>query len=85
MTFEDKVKEYKNFIIVKENNEYSAIDILQKKIIELDPQNPFAFYNRGMIYLKQENEDKACEDFHASCRLGNKNACKAVMARCIEL
>ena len=75
---------YRGFLYYK-NNEYEQALVDFNTVIDIDPQNPFAYYNRGMIYLKQDNEDKACEDFHKSCELGNNNACKVVMTRCIEL
>ncbi|MBU8892701.1 MAG: tetratricopeptide repeat protein [Bacteroidales bacterium] len=53
-------------------------------VIEIDPENPFAYYNRGMIYIKQVKDDEACEDFHKACELGNTNACKMVVSRCID-
>lgn len=68
-----------------QNNDFNeAIDDFDK-VIEIDPQNPFAFYNRGMIYLKLQEDDKACDDFHKACELGNTNACKMVVSRCIDL
>jgi len=54
-------------------------------VIEIDPENPIAYYNRGMIYLKLDNETDACRDFHKSCELGNTNACKMVVSRCVNL
>ncbi|MEE4196918.1 MAG: tetratricopeptide repeat protein [Bacteroidales bacterium] len=68
-----------------ENQDYNEAMDDFSKVIRIDPQNPFAFYNRGMIYLKLQEEDKACEDFHKACELGNTNACKMVVSRCIDL
>ncbi|MBI9054535.1 MAG: tetratricopeptide repeat protein [Bacteroidales bacterium] len=68
-----------------QNNEYELALSDFNTVIDIDPENPFAYYNRGMIYLKQADDDRACEDFHKSCKLGNNNACKVVMNKCIEL
>ena len=53
-------------------------------VIELDPKNPFAFYNRGMINFKQGKKLESCDDFHTACELGNTNACKMVINNCIK-
>jgi len=67
-----------------QNNEYEQALSDFNTVIEIDPENPYAYYNRGMIHLKQADDVKACEDFHKACELGNNNACKVVMNRCIE-
>ena len=47
--------------------------------------HPYAYYNRGMIYHKQEKTYEACDDFHKACELGNTHACKMVISHCIQL
>lgn len=75
---------YRGFLYYQ-SNEYDQALSDFNTVIEIDPENPFAYYNRGMVHLKQAEDAKACEDFHKSCELGNNNACKVVMTRCIEL
>lgn len=54
-------------------------------VINLDSKNPYAYYNRGMSYMKLEQKDKACRDFHKACEMGNTNACKMVITKCLKL
>ena len=68
-----------------QTNEYEQAIRDFNIVIEIDPENPFAYYNRGMTFLKQVKSDEACDDFHTACELGNTNACKMVVANCIEL
>ncbi|WNJ18372.1 tetratricopeptide repeat protein [Pontibacter sp. G13] len=41
-----------------------------QKSIELDPNNCFAYRNRGLIYLEKGKNEKACQDFEYSVALG---------------
>lgn len=75
---------YRGFLYYQTNEYEQALNDFNR-VIEIDPENPFAYYNRGMVHLKQQNEDSACEDFHKACELGNNNACRIVMTRCVEL
>ncbi|MGM0408827.1 MAG: tetratricopeptide repeat protein [Bacteroidota bacterium] len=75
---------YRGSLYYQNSDFNEAIDDFSK-VINIDPQNPYAFYNRGMVYLKLQEDDKSCDDFHRACELGNTNACKMVVSRCIDL
>lgn len=75
---------YRGYLYYQTDNYEEAIKDFNI-VIEIDPKNPYAYYNRGMIFLKQAMDDEACDDFHTSCELGNTNACKMVVANCIDL
>jgi hypothetical protein len=38
-----------------------------------------------MAYFRAEDSKNACEYFHKSCSMGNKNACKMVLMNCAEI
>jgi Tfp pilus assembly protein PilF len=42
------------------------------KALEID-EIPKAYYNRALIYRKQNNLNSACEDFHKAVELGMKD------------
>jgi tetratricopeptide (TPR) repeat protein len=75
---------YRGFLYYQTNEYEEAVKDFNV-VINLDPENPFAYYNRGMIYIKQLKDVEACDDFHKACELGNNNACKMVISRCINL
>ena len=74
---------YRGFLYYQNNEFVDAINDFNI-VLEIDEQNPYAFYNRGMAYLKLEDNDKACMDFHKSCELGNTNACRMIVSRCLN-
>ena len=41
-----------------------------------------SYYNRGMALLRGGDSEKGCADFHAACRMGHMNACKAIVVEC---
>ena len=51
----------------------SAIDALDR-VIEIDPNNAFAFNNRGHAYAELEEFDKAIEDYDRAIELDPNNA-----------
>ena len=55
-----------------------------KRVLELDPNNHVAQYNLGMCYFKQGEKKNACDSFHKACELGNTNACKMVISKCLR-
>ncbi len=58
------------------------------KILEASPDKYEGYheiyYNRGMTQYKLNELSKACQNFHHSCQLGNSNACKMVILKCIK-
>ncbi|HAN20031.1 MAG: hypothetical protein A2X13_04900 [Bacteroidetes bacterium GWC2_33_15] len=72
-------------VLYYQNNEFNEAILDFNKTLEIDEQNHFAYYNRGMAYLKLDDNDKSCRDFHKACELGNTNACKMVVSRCLNL
>lgn len=54
------------------------------RVLELDPNNHYAQYNVGMSYFKQGKKHEACDAFHKACELGNRNACKMVVSKCLR-
>ena len=100
MAFDAALNDYSKAIQLDENNpnvfiyrgylyyqnmEYEEALKDFNTVIEIDPENPIAYYNRGMIYIKQGKDDEACEEFHKGCELGNTNACKMVVSRCLDI
>ncbi|MFO8236304.1 MAG: tetratricopeptide repeat protein [Bacteroidales bacterium] len=55
-----------------------------QRVLNLDPNNHYAQYNIGMSYLKQGKQHEACDAFHKACELGNRNACKMVVSKCLR-
>jgi len=55
-----------------------------KKVLDLDPNNHVARYNLGMCYFRQGEKRNACDSFHKACELGNTNACKMVISKCLR-
>lgn len=55
-----------------------------QEVLELDPNNHVARYNLGMCYFKQGEKLNACDSFHKACEMGNKNACKMVISKCLR-
>ena len=53
---------------------YSKAMIDFTKAIEINPNIPEAYYNRGLIYYYFENKYKACEDWRKAHSLGDLNA-----------
>ncbi len=62
--------------------DYLEAATMYDRAIELDQSNPLVYYNRGMAYLRGGEASKGCEDFHTACRMGNMNACKAIVVEC---
>lgn len=52
------------------------------RAIELDQTNALSYYNRGMALLRSGDNETGCADFHTACRMGNMNACKAIVVEC---
>lgn len=52
--------------------------------IDIDSKNPIFYYNRGMAHKKNDDNAKACQDFHSACKMGNMNACKIIMVDCTK-
>lgn len=52
------------------------------RAIALDQTNALSYYNRGMALLRSGDSDRGCADFHTACRMGQKNACKAIVVEC---
>ncbi len=75
---------YRGYLYYK-NSEFDKAISDFNTVINIDPKNPFAYYNRGMSYTKLEQKDKACKDFHKACEMGNTNACKMVITKCLKL
>jgi len=74
---------YRGFLYYQ-NADYTTSINDFNTVIEIDEQNPYAYYNRGMAYIKLNDNNKACQDFHKSCQLGNTNACKMIISRCMN-
>ncbi|OFX83851.1 MAG: hypothetical protein A2W99_02785 [Bacteroidetes bacterium GWF2_33_16] len=74
---------YRGFLYYQNNEFTEAIEDFNT-VLDIDEQNPYAYYNRGMTYIKMEDNDKACQDFHKACQLGNYNACKMIVSRCMN-
>jgi len=55
-----------------------------RRVLELDPNNHVAQYNLGMCHFKQGEKRNACDSFHKACELGNTNACKMVISKCLR-
>ncbi len=62
--------------------DYLEAASIYDRAIELDQTNPLSYYNRGMAYLRGGDATKGCADFHTACRMGNMNACKAIVVEC---
>lgn len=75
---------YRGYLFYK-NNEFEKAIKDFNTVIDLDSKNPYAYYNRGMSYSKLEQKNKACLDFHKACEMGNTNACKLVITKCLKL
>jgi|GEM_PF-946521 len=43
--------------------------------VELSPSNSKAYFNRGIVYLRQNKRQVAIVDFKKACGLGNKEGC----------
>lgn len=52
--------------------------------IDIDSKNPITYFNRGMAYMRKGDNANGCQDFHTACRMGNMNACKAIMVQCTK-
>jgi len=56
---------------------YNELDQYQRAIkdyneaIRLQPDDVDAYYNRGVVYLKQGNNKPGCRDAQKACELGN--------------
>lgn len=74
---------YRGNLYYKRENYKKAINDFQK-VLDLDPNNHVAQYNIGMSYFRQDNKLDACDAFHKACELGNKNACKMVISKCLR-
>jgi Flp pilus assembly protein TadD len=42
-------------------------------MIELNPRDAEAYYNRGIAYMKSGNKEKACSDLKRACDLGDRS------------
>ncbi len=63
-----------------QNGKYQeAIDVFTKAIGE-DPDAHHAYYNRGIVFLKMDQDARAFEDFSASARMGNQRARRVLEA-----
>jgi tetratricopeptide (TPR) repeat protein len=67
-----------------------AVEDFQESIMiihqspEMFEENPESYYNLAMCFLKMEELEKACKNFHLGCDLGNQNSCKMVILRCMR-
>ncbi|MDA3778775.1 MAG: tetratricopeptide repeat protein [Bacteroidales bacterium] len=75
---------YRGYLYYK-NGEFEKAITDFSTVIKLDSKNPYAYYNRGMSYTKHDQKNKACKDFHKACEMGNTNACKMVITKCLKL
>jgi tetratricopeptide (TPR) repeat protein len=71
-----------NLYYKRENYDQALTDF--QEVLELDPNNHVARYNLGMCYFKQGEKLSACDSFHKACEMGNKNACKMVISKCLR-
>ena len=46
------------------------------RAIHLNPSDPNAYYNRGLVFDKMGRLDKAIADFRKSCDLGRREGCR---------
>jgi tetratricopeptide (TPR) repeat protein len=74
---------YRGNLYYKKENYDKALSDFQK-VLDLDPNNHVAQYNIGMCFFKQGEKLNACDAFHKACELGNKNACKMVISKCLR-
>jgi tetratricopeptide (TPR) repeat protein len=74
---------YRGYLYYKRDNYDQAISDF-KQVLDLDPNNHYAQYNIGMAHFKKGNKLEACDAFHKACELGNKNACKMVISKCLR-
>jgi tetratricopeptide (TPR) repeat protein len=54
-----------------------AIKSLEKSI-EIEPKNPFALFNLGLIYLNKKDNSKAFEYLKKSCDKGMQDSCETL-------
>lgn len=74
---------YRGNLYYKEQDYSKALDDFQR-VLQLDPNNHVAQYNVGMCHFKQGKKRNACDAFHKACELGNTNACKMVISKCLR-
>jgi len=49
------------------------------RVIELSPNNPEAYRNRGIVYARKGDTDRAAADFRMACALGSRESCGYLM------
>ena len=74
----DYVEAYDNlaWVYIQRNELDVSIKYLSESI-ELRPNNGWAYYVRGLCYLKKEDFENALRDTEVSCEFGYKKACEA--------
>lgn len=70
----------------KQYNKKSFVAALQSftKVIELDPENKEAYFNRGLVKLYYEKRKEACEDFNFAFSKGHPKAIAVMKKNCKE-
>lgn len=74
---------YRGNLYYKQQSYSQALSDFQE-VLNLDPNNHVAQYNVGMCFFKQGEKRNACDAFHKACELGNTNACKMVISKCLR-
>lgn len=74
---------YRGNLYYKQQSYTQALNDFQR-VLALDPNNHVAQYNVGMCFFKQGAKRNACDAFHKACELGNTNACKMVISKCLR-
>jgi len=74
---------YRGNLYYKQQSYTQALNDFQR-VLALDPNNHVAQYNVGMCFFKQGEKRNACDAFHKACELGNTNACKMVISKCLR-
>ena len=74
---------YRGNLYYKQEQFDQAIKDFQR-VLKLDPNNHLAQYNLGMCFFQQGEKRSACDAFHKACELGNTNACKMVISKCLR-
>jgi len=65
-------------------NQYLSAAADYSKIIELEPDNGNAYYNRGICYAQVELKENACNDFYQAGELGFFEAYEVIKDYCKE-
>ena len=52
--------------------------------LDLKPDNPDAWLNKGICLLNKGNTEDACHDFRKALSLGNKKAASYISSNCIK-